>query len=123
MVPLWASELVTTTSTAPAAWAAVVAVSEVLLTTATVVAAVPSRLTVAPAAKPVPVTLTAVPPLLVPELGEIALTVGAGAREGRNSKATAAHGPEAFMVTVFVTEEEVVAVLSFTAAPTIVDEL
>ena len=76
-MPLWPSELVTTTSTAPAAWAAVVAVSEVLLTTVTLVAAVPPRLTVAPAAKPVPVTVTAVPPLLVPELGEIALTVGA----------------------------------------------
>ena len=75
-MPLWPSELVTTTFTTPAAWAAVVAVSEVLLTTVTLVAAVPPRLTVAPAAKPVPVTVTAVPPLLVPELGEIALTVG-----------------------------------------------
>src|SRR5207249_11179360 len=70
--------LVSTTATAPAAWAAVVAVSEVLLTTVTLVAAVPPRLTVAPAAKPVPLRVTAVPPLLVPELGEIALTVGAG---------------------------------------------
>src|SRR5438876_11245199 len=77
-LPLWPSELVTTTSTAPAAWAAVVAVSEVLLTTVTFVAAVPPRLTVAPAAKPVPARVPAVPPLLVPELGEIALTVGAG---------------------------------------------
>src|SRR5437870_12844859 len=77
-LPIWPSELVTTTFTTPAAWAAVVAVSEVLLTTVTLVAAVPPRLTVAPAAKPVPVTVTAVPPLLVPELGEIALTVGAG---------------------------------------------
>src|SRR5437667_6973514 len=49
-----------------------------MLTTVTFVAAVPPRLTVAPAVKPVPVMLTAVPPLLVPELGEIALTVGAG---------------------------------------------
>src|SRR5207244_10801024 len=61
-----------------AATAALVVVSEVLLTTVTLVAAVPPRLTVAPAAKPVPVMVTAVPPLLVPELGEIALTVGAG---------------------------------------------
>src|SRR5437870_13238553 len=97
--------VVTTSSTPLAAWAAVVAVSEVLLMRVTLVAAVPPRLTVAPAAKPVPVRVTAVPPLLVPELGEIALTVGAGTREGRNSRATAAHGPEVFIVTALVTEE------------------
>ena len=70
--------MVTTTFTVPAACAAVVAVIDVLLTTVTPVAAVPPRLTVAPARKPVPVMVTAVPPLAVPELGLIELTVGAG---------------------------------------------
>ena len=55
-----------------------VAVIDVLFTTVTPVAAVPPKLTVAPARKPVPVIVTAVPPLAVPELGEIVLTVGAG---------------------------------------------
>jgi len=58
-----------------------VAVIEVLLTTVTPVAAVPPRLTVAPAKKPVPVMLTVVPPAVVPEAGEIELTVGAGLLE------------------------------------------
>ena len=80
-VPLWASLLVTTTFTAPAACAAVVAVIEVLLTTVTPVAAVPPRLTVAPVKKPVPVMVTAVPPAVVPEVGVIAVTVGAGLEE------------------------------------------
>src|SRR5438128_10964537 len=103
--------MVTTTSTAPAAWAAVVAVSEVLLTTVTLVAAVPPRLTVAPAAKPVPVTVTAVPPLLVPELGEIALTVGAEAREVCESGGTAPYEPDVIMVTAFVAGAGAAAVL------------
>lgn len=81
-MPLCASVFVTMTFTAPAAWAGVVAVIEVLLTSVTPVAAVPPRLTVAPARKPVPVTVTAVPPLIVPELGVIEVTVGAGLEEG-----------------------------------------
>ena len=80
-VPLWASVLVTTTLTAPAAWAAVVAVMVVLFATVTLVAAVPPSFTVAPARKPVPVMLTAVPPAVVPELGAIVVTVGAGLLE------------------------------------------
>jgi hypothetical protein len=78
-VPLCVSLLVTTTSTAPAEFAAVVAVIEVLLTTVTPVAAVPPSFTVAPDWNPVPVMVTVVPPLVVPEFGEIELTVGAGA--------------------------------------------
>jgi hypothetical protein len=70
------------TFTAPTTWAGVVAVIEVLLTSVTPVAAVPPMLTVAPAKKPVPVTVTAVPPLMVPELGVIEVTVGAGLGEG-----------------------------------------
>ena len=77
-MPFWASVLVTTTLTAPAACAAVVAVIDVLFTTVTPVAAVPPRLTVAPAKNPVPVMVTGVPPAVVPEVGEIAVTVGAG---------------------------------------------
>ena len=52
---------------------------EVELTTVTLVAAVPPKLTVAPVEKPVPVMVTNVPPLVGPEVGEIAVTVGAGA--------------------------------------------
>jgi hypothetical protein len=47
-------------------------------TTTTPVAAVPPNFTVAPARKPVPVIVTEVPPLTVPLLGEIEVTVGAG---------------------------------------------
>ena len=49
-----------------------------LLTTATLVAPVPASFTVAPERKPVPVMVTAVPPAVVPEFGEIPVTVGAG---------------------------------------------
>ena len=75
-VPLWPLLFVTTTFTAPAACAGVVAVIVVLLTTTTLVAAVPPNVTVAPDAKLVPLIVTGVPPLVVPEVGEI--EVGAG---------------------------------------------
>jgi hypothetical protein len=51
---------------------------EVLLTTLTAVAEVVPNLTVAPERKPVPVIVTAVPPAVVPDVGVIPLTVGAG---------------------------------------------
>jgi hypothetical protein len=72
------SLLVTTTSTTPDGCAAVVAVIDVPLTTVTPVAAVPPSFTIDPARKPVPVMVTGVPPLVGPEAGEIAVTVGAG---------------------------------------------
>jgi len=53
-------------------------VIEVPLTTFTPVAAVPPMVTVAPAKKPVPLMVTAVPPTVVPEVGETPVTVGAG---------------------------------------------
>ncbi len=56
-----------------------VAVIEVALTTTRLVAALPPSVTVAPVAKPVPLMVTAVPPAAGPLVGEIALTVGAGA--------------------------------------------
>jgi hypothetical protein len=56
----------------------VVAVIDVLLTTVTPVAAVPPSFTIDPVRKPVPVMVTAVPPLVGPEAGAIAVTVGAG---------------------------------------------
>src|SRR5579872_6680621 len=77
-VPLCPSLLVTTTLTAPAAWAGVVAVMVELLTTVTLPAAVPPKLTLAPARKLLPLMLTAVPPPVGPELGETELTLGAG---------------------------------------------
>ena len=77
-MPLWASALVATTLTAPAAWAGVVAVIDVLFTRVTPVAAVPPKLTVTPVRKPVPLMVTVVPPPVVPELGVVKVTVGAG---------------------------------------------
>ena len=65
--------------TAPAACAGVVAVSDVLLTKLTPVAGVPPMLTVAPETKLEPVIVTGVPPAVVPDVGEIELTPGAGA--------------------------------------------
>jgi hypothetical protein len=44
-------------------------------------AAVPPIDTVAPVKKPVPVIVTGIPPAVVPEVGEIAVTVGAGLDE------------------------------------------
>jgi len=67
---------VTVTVTAPAPPAGVVAVMVVLFTTATLVASVPPNVTVAPAAKFDPVIVTAVPPAVVPLLGDTLLTVG-----------------------------------------------
>ena len=77
-VLLWLSVLVTTTFTAPAACAPVVAVIVVLFTTVTLLAAVPPSVNVAPARNPVPLTVTPVPPTVVPDVGLIHLTVGAG---------------------------------------------
>src|ERR1700730_1074745 len=98
-VPLWVSVLVTTTFTAPAAWAGVVAVIEVLFTTVTVLAAVPPTVTVAPDRKPVPVMVTAVPPWRAPERGEIAGTGG-----GREP------GPPARKVAICITQLPLVSV-------------
>jgi hypothetical protein len=67
---------VTVTVTAPAAYAGVVAVSDVLFTTTTLVAAVPPNVTVAPVAKFVPVIVAAVPPAVDPLFGVTLLTVG-----------------------------------------------
>jgi hypothetical protein len=67
---------VTVTVTAPALPADVVAVIVVLFTTFTLVAAVPPNVTVAPTTKFVPVIVTAVPPVVVPPLGDTLLTVG-----------------------------------------------
>jgi len=101
-VPLCESVLVTTTLTVPAACAAVVAVIEVELTTVTLVAAVPPKLTVAPDEKPVPVIVTDVPPLVLPEVGEIEVTVGAGALLVAASKLSKMTLPGAFACTTEV---------------------
>ena len=74
--------LVTTTLTAPAACAGVVAVIDVPPATFTFVAAVPPRVTVAPGRKPVPVMVTEVPPLVDPEAGVIAVGFGGGGEGG-----------------------------------------
>ena len=68
---------VTTTLTAPAEPAGVMAVIWVELITVTDVAAALPKVTVAPARKPVPVRVTAVPPAVGPLVGEMPLRVGA----------------------------------------------
>jgi hypothetical protein len=76
-VPAWVSGLVTTTSTAPAAWAGVMAVIDVALSTLTPVAASPPKVTVAPVTNPVPVMVTEVPPAGRPAVGATEVTAGA----------------------------------------------
>ena len=61
----------------PAVPAGVVAVMVVELVTLTPVAALPPMVTVVPLTKFVPVMVTLVPPAVGPELGDIAVTVGA----------------------------------------------
>lgn len=73
MVP---SGFFTSTLTAPAAWAGVVAFNWVELTKETPEAAVPPNAMVAPLAKLVPAMVTAVPPVVGPELGEMLLMAG-----------------------------------------------
>jgi hypothetical protein len=71
--------VVTTTLTAPAAPAGVVAVMVVALTTEKVVAAAPPKVTPVAPVKPVPVMVTLVPPAMRPELGLTEVTVGPAA--------------------------------------------
>jgi len=66
--------------------------------------------------------LIAVPPAVVPDDGEIAVTVGAGLGVDRSSNATAGQGPEVFIVTAFVTEDGDTAELSLMAPPTVIGE-
>ncbi len=79
-VPLWVSGLVTTTSTAPAAWAGVMTSMVVAFCQVTPAAAVPPKVTVAPLTKSVPVIVTAVPPAVGPLVGATEVTVGGGSR-------------------------------------------
>ena len=58
--------------------AGVLAVIEVALRTTTLVAATPSTFTLVAPVKLVPVIVIAVPPKVVPDVGEIAVIVGAG---------------------------------------------
>src|SRR5437879_201600 len=81
-VALCVSGLVTTTFTAPAAWAGVVAVIVVAETTVTAVAAMPPTLTVAPDAKLVPVNVSAVPPVVDPEVGATLVSVDVAVEPG-----------------------------------------
>jgi hypothetical protein len=68
--------VVTTTLTAPAAWADVVAVIEVPLTTETPDADAPPNITDVAPKRFVPVMVTTVPPNVEPVTGEIPVTVG-----------------------------------------------
>jgi len=77
-VPFWPFD-VTATFTEPATPAGVVAVMDVLFSTATFVAALLPNATVAGAAKFVPVIVTDVPPARGPVFGDTLVTVGAAA--------------------------------------------
>lgn len=77
-MPLCPLGFVTTTFTVPEACAGVTAVIVVLFVTLTLEAGDPPIVTVAPATKFVPLMVTDVPPAAGPELGDIAVTVGAG---------------------------------------------
>ena len=70
--------VVTATSTVPAAWAGVIAVMVVALTTVKLVAAVPPNVTAVAPVRLVPVMVTLVPPSVVPLAGVIDVTVGGG---------------------------------------------
>ena len=75
--PLVPPVVAAVTLTAPAAWAGATAVREVPAAfTATLEAAVPPKDTLAPV-RFVPESVTEVPPAVVPEFGEIELSVGA----------------------------------------------
>ena len=69
----------TTTFAVPGAWAGVVAVIEVALTTVKPVAAAPAKVTEVAPVRFVPVIVTLVPPAVVPLLGAIDVTIGAEA--------------------------------------------
>ena len=71
--------MVTTTSTVPIAWAGVVAVIELALTTVTLVAATPPIVTDVAPVRFVPVIVTDAPPVTGPLVGATAVTVGAAA--------------------------------------------
>lgn len=66
----------TTTSTAPTVWAGVVAVIDVALMTAKLDAAVVPNFTLVTLERSAPVMVTAVPPLLLPLLGEMDAMAG-----------------------------------------------
>ena len=75
LVPL---VVVAVTLTAPAAWVGVIAVMDVPeASTVALVAAVPPKDTLAPV-RFAPVSVTEVPPAVVPEVGVMELSVGAG---------------------------------------------
>jgi hypothetical protein len=73
--------VVTTTVTAPAAWAGVVAVIVLSLTTVIPVAAMPSNVTPVVLVRFVPVIVTNVPPNIEPETGMIPVNVGTPAND------------------------------------------
>ena len=73
-------KVVTTTFTAPSAWAGMVAIRVVSLMTEKLVAAVPPKLTAIAVVRSVPVIVTLVPPRVLPLEGAMLATVGMGAK-------------------------------------------
>ncbi len=76
LVALVPPDVVTVRSTVPAEPAGDVAVIDVALLTVKLLALVEPNLTAVAPVKPVPVTVTLVPPLVLPEDGEMPVTVG-----------------------------------------------
>ena len=68
--------VVTTTFTIPIAWAGVIAVIVVSLTTEKLIAFVPPKVNAVVPVKPVPLIVTAWPPAVGPEFGEMLVNVG-----------------------------------------------
>ena len=86
--------VVTTMVFAPAAPAGVTAVMEVALTTTTLVAGLPPTVTLLAPVKLLPVIVMAVPPKVVPEVGETLEIVGAGiARKPMLARVASLAGP------------------------------
>ena len=90
------SAFVTTTFFAPTVPAGVVQVIDEADTTVTPVHAAPSTETVAPATKPVPVIVIAVPPAVLPDVGAIAVIVGADIAVYVNPPVSVASSPGPF---------------------------
>ena len=88
------TEVVTATLCAPAVPAGVMAVMDVLDTTTTLVAGLPPTVTLLAPVKLLPVIVMAVPPKVVPEVGETLEIVGAGiARKPVLSNVASLAGP------------------------------
>src|SRR5579862_5593454 len=114
--------LLTTTLTVPAACDGVVTLMVLPFGTATFVPVDPPNVTVAPGRKPVPVITTDVPPLVVPEFGEMPFTVNVGVDAPwlRNVAICVTHGAEKCSGAVTLYVPMLATVASSTMSPKLV---